>query len=155
MTKQIKSRGFTIIELLIVIVIIAILAAITIVAYNGIQNRANNSGAQSAANNMVKKIEAYNAINQTYPTATTVTAYKTALEADDTTKISNAGIDIAATPDRTNGKNTVQISNCAGKGAIINYYDFTLGALTSATANPSNNVSLKVGDTSGTCTLLT
>ena len=37
--RQTKS-GFTIVELLIVIVVIAILAAITIVAYNGIQNRA-------------------------------------------------------------------------------------------------------------------
>lgn len=35
-----KRRGFTIVELLIVIVVIAILAAITIVAYNGIQQRA-------------------------------------------------------------------------------------------------------------------
>lgn len=34
-----KRRGFTIVELLIVIVVIAILAAITIVAYNGIQQR--------------------------------------------------------------------------------------------------------------------
>ena len=35
-----KDRGFTIVELLIVIVVIAILAAITIDDYNGIQNRA-------------------------------------------------------------------------------------------------------------------
>ena len=35
-----KKNGFTIVELLIVIVVIAILAAITIVAYNGIQQRA-------------------------------------------------------------------------------------------------------------------
>lgn len=35
-----KQRGFTIVELLIVIVIIAILAAITTVAFNGIQQRA-------------------------------------------------------------------------------------------------------------------
>lgn len=34
-----KRRGFTIVELLIVIVVIAILAAITVVAYNGIQQR--------------------------------------------------------------------------------------------------------------------
>lgn len=34
------KRGFTIVELLIVIVVIAILAAITIVAYNGVQQRA-------------------------------------------------------------------------------------------------------------------
>lgn len=37
---RIKQRGFTIVELLIVIVVIAILAAISIVAYNGIQERA-------------------------------------------------------------------------------------------------------------------
>lgn len=38
-----KQQGFTIIELLIVIVIIAILAAITLVAYNNIQARARDS----------------------------------------------------------------------------------------------------------------
>jgi prepilin-type N-terminal cleavage/methylation domain-containing protein len=35
-----KTPGFTIVELLIVIVVIGILAAITIVAYNGIQDKA-------------------------------------------------------------------------------------------------------------------
>jgi prepilin-type N-terminal cleavage/methylation domain-containing protein len=37
------SSGFTIVELLVVIVVIAILAAITVVAYNGIQVRARDS----------------------------------------------------------------------------------------------------------------
>lgn len=45
--KKDKS-GFTIVELLIVVVVIAILAAITIVAYNGIQNRAKKSSAVCA-----------------------------------------------------------------------------------------------------------
>lgn len=63
-----KDRGFTIVELLIVIVVIAILAAITIVAYNGIQNRAKASAGQSAANALVKKIEAFNTLNSAYPT---------------------------------------------------------------------------------------
>ncbi|HET8884096.1 MAG TPA: prepilin-type N-terminal cleavage/methylation domain-containing protein, partial [Candidatus Saccharimonadales bacterium] len=42
-----KQTGFTIVELLIVIVVIGILAAITIVAYNGIQERARDIQRQS------------------------------------------------------------------------------------------------------------
>ncbi len=38
-----NRHGFTIVELLIVIVVIAILAAITVVSYNGIQQRAQNA----------------------------------------------------------------------------------------------------------------
>ena len=79
--KQTKTRGFTIVELLIVIVVIAILAAITIVAYNGIQNRAKTSSGQAAANSLVKKFEALNAIKGAYyssaagVTGTQITAY--------------------------------------------------------------------------------
>jgi prepilin-type N-terminal cleavage/methylation domain-containing protein len=54
--KWAKQNGFTIVELLIVVVVIAILAAITIVSYNGIQNRAKESSAQSAATQIYKKI---------------------------------------------------------------------------------------------------
>lgn len=52
------TRGFTIVELLIVIVVIAILAAITIVAYNGISQRAKESVAQSEAAQVGKKLAA-------------------------------------------------------------------------------------------------
>lgn len=38
-----NPHGFTIVELLVVIVVIAILAAITLVSYNGIRNRAYNT----------------------------------------------------------------------------------------------------------------
>ena len=52
-----QTKGFTIVELLIVIVVIAILATITIVAYNGIQNRANDTAIQSDLNNFAKSIQ--------------------------------------------------------------------------------------------------
>ncbi|HEX7483635.1 MAG TPA: prepilin-type N-terminal cleavage/methylation domain-containing protein [Candidatus Saccharimonadales bacterium] len=47
-----KQIGFTIVELLVVIVIIGILAGITIVAYNGIQQRARVSTAQTDMRNL-------------------------------------------------------------------------------------------------------
>lgn len=51
-TKQIN--GFTIVELLIVIVVIGILAAITVVAYNGIQERAQTTQANSELATLAK-----------------------------------------------------------------------------------------------------
>lgn len=62
-----KPRGFTIVELLIVIVVIAVLAAIAVVAYNGIQARANDARRASDLRQVVKLIEAYNAENGSYP----------------------------------------------------------------------------------------
>ncbi len=58
-----KQSGFTIVELLIVIVVIAVLAAITIVAYNGIRDRATNSSVQSALSQATKKVLSYATIN--------------------------------------------------------------------------------------------
>ena len=63
-----KNYGFTIVELLIVIVVIAILATITIIAFNGIQQRAHTSSEKTAASSLRKKLEAYNAVNNAYPT---------------------------------------------------------------------------------------
>ncbi len=62
-----QKSGFTIVELLIVIVVIGILAAITIVAYSGITARASAAKYQTDAVGLVKKAESYSAISGAYP----------------------------------------------------------------------------------------
>jgi prepilin-type N-terminal cleavage/methylation domain-containing protein len=67
-----KMRGFTIVELLIVIVVIGILAAIVIVAYNGVSQRANTTKATGNAASVKKVAEAMNADGGVYPTGRAV-----------------------------------------------------------------------------------
>ena len=62
-----KAQGFTIVELLIVIVVIAILAAISIAAYTNIQQRAKNTAIINAASQSLKMIQAYIAETGAYP----------------------------------------------------------------------------------------
>ena len=64
-----RQAGFTIVELLIVVVIIAILAAITIVGYNGMQNRAHASRAGSVASSYVKLLQMHRSEHGHYPVA--------------------------------------------------------------------------------------
>ena len=65
--KSKKTSGFTIVELLIVVVVIAILAAISIVAYNGIQERANNVKTIAAAKQVINLTQAYYTAYDTFP----------------------------------------------------------------------------------------
>lgn len=65
--KWASSKGFTIVELLIVVVVIAILAAITIVSYNGIRQRATEASIQNKESQAAKKVEIYKLDNGTYP----------------------------------------------------------------------------------------
>ena len=65
-----QKHGFTIVELLIVIVVIAILAAITIVAYNGIQTRANNTQTIDAVKQYIKAYGLYVVDEGELPAAT-------------------------------------------------------------------------------------
>lgn len=59
--------GFTLVELLIVIVVIGILAAITLVAYNGITSRATDSSEKSTVSQFQQLLELYNSENGMYP----------------------------------------------------------------------------------------
>lgn len=67
------GAGFTIVELLIVIVVIGILAAIVIVAYNGIQNQANDSAVKADLRSLATVIqrEQIQSTDGSYPTSLT------------------------------------------------------------------------------------
>jgi type IV pilus assembly protein PilA len=64
--SQEGQAGFSLIELLVVILIIGILAAIALPAFLGQRSKGQDSSAKSAARNLVTSIESYYATNKTY-----------------------------------------------------------------------------------------
>ncbi len=69
-----KNTGFTLVELIIVIVVIGILAAIILVAYSGITKSARNSAVQSELRSFGKVVEVYQARHGSYPTTAQLAA---------------------------------------------------------------------------------
>lgn len=63
-------HGFTIVELLIAIAVIAILASLTAVSYSGVQQRARNAQLRSNLHTVSQLIEAYKVDNASYPNTT-------------------------------------------------------------------------------------
>ena len=68
-----NKQGFTIVELLIVIVVIGILAAITIVSFNGVIKRANTAATQSELADNAKSILVIAATNGQYSNSDVMT----------------------------------------------------------------------------------
>jgi prepilin-type N-terminal cleavage/methylation domain-containing protein len=65
--RNLNNRGFTIVELLIVIVVIGILALLVITTYSGIQQKARNSQRQTDVQSMQTQLEAFFSQNGYYP----------------------------------------------------------------------------------------
>jgi prepilin-type N-terminal cleavage/methylation domain-containing protein len=64
----VSFRGFTIVELLVVIVVIGVLAAISVVSYFGISQKASVATVQSDLNNASKQLGLYSVEHGSYPT---------------------------------------------------------------------------------------
>jgi len=98
--NQARSKlipGFTIVELLVVIVVIGVLAAVTIVAYSGVSNKASIAGVQSDLTNSSKQIKIFQVTNGNNP--------------------ATVSTDCVAQPDTTTNK-CLKLSN----GNQIDYY---------------------------------
>jgi type IV pilus assembly protein PilA len=124
-----NEKGFTLIELMIVIAIIGILAAIAIPQFNAYRARSYNAGALSDLRNIETAVEAYYVDFQKYPTGITPTAGGTVLS-------TNYGYT------KTNGVSGGAITGGASAYTIANVYN------TLAAASSQNSYSL-VSDGTG------
>jgi prepilin-type N-terminal cleavage/methylation domain-containing protein len=159
------TKGFTIVELLIVIVVIAVLAAITIAAYNGVQNRSRTSAGAANVNLVIKKAELFNSLYSVYPSycmlATNTTNSATAAPTGAGTgvngcvagatatsveaRMDNVGMlsSIAVDGGTASNGSVVTFRKCTTNGIRVGYWDYSLGTPAIAYKN--------AGDTSGTC----
>lgn len=125
--KKLKTdRGFTIVELLIVIVVIAILAAITIVAFNGVQQRARDAERASDVAAIAKALSAYIADGNTVPND--AEDAKTALGSYPTVKVDSTVLDkLGSTASSSGSQTTYGYTTCetgtpeATTGATISW----------------------------------
>ena len=122
-----KTKGFTLVELLIVIVVIAILAAISIVAYNGVTQKARDDERQSNARNLVNAAASYNSEKDAWPAHSDLLTFETVKlsgAAADTTKVS-----ATADPNTDHDRYKYTVCQDGGKpsGVKVEYYKQVAG----------------------------
>lgn len=136
--NQARQSGFTIVELLIVVVVIAILAAITIVSYNGITQQAKASAAKSTAATFQKKAELYLSSEGRYP----ITANELNSSGEPYHLVGDGFVYGTVAPTSSNGEDTIQVLKCTAdspatqstidgdniSGLEIRYFDFDAGS---------------------------
>jgi len=69
-----KEKGFTLVELMVVIIILAVLTGIAIPSYLALRNRARIQATRSEMQNIATALEMYAADNDVYPAAGTWSA---------------------------------------------------------------------------------
>lgn len=136
-----KHPGFTIVELLIVIVVIAVLAAITIVAYNSVQQRARASVASSAASQGGRKLELYKVENGGYPLTGALASAGVSDAGSTSYDYTSDGVTycLTATVETTSYKTS---GGAPTSGGCAGHSQGGVAAITNAFRNPSAEVSL-------------
>lgn len=141
-TSNSPKSAFTIVELLIVIVVVAILAAISIVAYNGIQERARASTVSSALANAKKKISVWQVDN---PGAAPTSLATVGITDDSAVSYQySSGANGSYCITGTNGTTSLKISDSTppSSGGCPGHGQGGVAAITNLVTNPSFESSL-------------
>ncbi len=131
-----QNKGFTIVELLIVIVVIGILALLVITTYAGIQAKARNTKRQTDLKSLQTKLEAYYNDNGYYPNLGDVSS-NVWLQAN------MKGIDTTSTVDPSapnSSTNTIVAATTATDNKAKQYAYFVTDASGNSCAGAGNDV---------------
>jgi len=115
------QKGFTIVELLVVVVVISILAAITIVSYTGMQARAVASSNSATAEQVATKAGLWNASLGYYPSYPQLLTNSISPTMPDSTWIAGG----AAGPKEANLGSLALIEEYPDKDHIVSYVTCT------------------------------
>lgn len=115
-----KAKGFTLVELLIVIVVIAILAAISIVAYNGVTNKARDDERATDARNIINAAATYNSEKDAWPTDAEIKGFET-IKLSDKAK-ANLGSVAPSASDKGKYKYELCGTGAVNTGAKVTYW---------------------------------
>lgn len=127
------QRGFTIIELLIVIVVIGILALLVITTYSGIQAKARDTKRQTDLQALQSKVEEFYATNNYYPALADINS-------DTFRSASMKGLSVETLSDPSNKTATPnQLSGTPASATNKNVYGYV--------AKNSSNATCTAGDT--------
>ncbi len=117
-----SQKGFTLVELIIVIVVIGILAAIILVAYGNVTTRANASAAKQNAGAVLNFAEVYHADKGSYPTISQVQSGTTD-SAQLPSGLSGSSHIVATAPTSSSAKDVITYLQKSTTGVCVGYYD--------------------------------